>query len=329
MVSIIGGSNNAPISSNSSSLYPWIDSIEGPAIVNQSSEIIITGGDFQNDSTVIVASNSGFGTVSNVKRTPNEIRFNLLCPTIDVYYIQILNGNNSSNTWNSNNNNPYLISRNPITLTNGWLDFRTVNASTLGTVVSYANTSNTTKTLSTAGFSLDATYGLKIGSVTGPSGILAFWLQFNSFAFSFTNAIYEVIFYLPATNSDVHRLAVGLGDHNQTNFRRYLAEIQLLNNQLNYYSRYENILNLPGNNVLSFPYPNIYNSIGFYKFVFNFNLKKLIVHKLFNVNSLDNVNPIFELPIDFVPGATNTSGCPLFLWQNATITSTVVAMKIS
>lgn len=312
----------------SSSQAPYIESVSGTLIINTPSELIFYGGNFNYDSELIISSNTGNATITNIVKTPNKIICTVTVDNTGLYYYRIQNGTLSSNAWLSGNQYPYLQSRNPILLTNGWLDFRSANSANFGTVISHVNASLGTKTFANSGFSLDASLGLKIGS-SGNAALFGNYIQFNSFNFDFYSTKYEVIASYNTINDTYYRMAVGLGNPASNNVRRYSTEVQLGATLLNHYFRYDNIPAISSDSNYSFKSATLYNTIGYYKFIYDFRTKKINLHKLSNLTDLDATNLLFTFPIDPVSDYSNSSGCPLFQWVSANSTSYIVAIKIS
>lgn len=310
------------LASQNNSYTPFIESIEGTAIVNQSSEVKILGKNFTSESEVICNT----GTVSNVQKSPELITFDCLASSPGSALVEVKNGLLSSEDWSSQST-PVLIARNSLNLTNGWLDFRTVDPATLGTVFSHVNASLSTKTFVNSGYTLDATDGLKIGE-TGTTNSFSNYIQFNSFQFIDKNCKIEYIYKIVIDLSppQPNRLNIGIGRSSTNNLM--LHGVDNFGGQAGR-KNHNNGLSPFWLTVSTF-YSNTYfpvNSTLILKYVWDMTTQTFSVYNNINLSNFELGDLILSNPI----GSLNNSDVsirPVFQFYNPNSNSSVIAMKI-
>ncbi|HEY9864026.1 MAG TPA: hypothetical protein V6D21_07590 [Candidatus Obscuribacterales bacterium] len=321
---------------------PYISGVEGVAILGVNSTITIKGFNFNPSSEVICNA----GIISNIKKDPETIIFDCLASSPGSFLVEVRNGTLSSLDWNSDFQ-PVLMARNPLNLTNGWLDFRTANSSNFGSVVvSHINQGLATKTFANSGYTLDVIKGLCIGSkgTNNSSSLWANYIQFNDYLFPLTSTKLTVVYNTNteqtnvATNSSFYhnlRMAIGNPLTNNNN---------ITNNTLVACS------NFSGNTWIDRRYNNssistlrlyplnpiLINSIYNVKVIFDYFNNTVNVYMLNDLNNLDAAGTLVmdNIPIQFKENnyVMSPSGIPLFQFQNPSnltpVLSSVIAMKI-
>ena len=315
---------------------PYIENIEGFAIVGQVSPIKINGVNFGPDTTII----SSLGTISNIRKNPEKIEFDILAATAGSSSVEVRSGGLSSNDWNSSYT-PLLIARNGLNLTNGWLDFRTANSSNFGSVTSHVNQGLGIKTFANSGYFLDSTKGLMNANTGTTNSFILFlnYIQFNSYNFPLASTKLTVI-YIANTSlylnnlSHPYLLRVGIGNPDLNN--NLLAVFSTYGDRAWVHRRYTtnsltDLALYPTNSLLN-------NNIYYLKIVFNYFNNTLSVYKLNDLTDLDSIGTLVldNIPIQFIKVkdsgdsdyALPTSGIPMFQFSNPNSLSSVVAMKI-
>lgn len=298
---------------------PFISEVTGTAIINSLSEVTVTGFNFTPDSQIV----TNAGIISDIQISPEKIIFNILASAIGVYPIEVKNSDLSSNNWN----NPYqaiLIARNALNLTNGWLDFRTIDGSTLGSVTSHINQNLSTKTFSNSGYTLDPVRGLIFNNATFTANSTANYIQFNNFLFPLSASKFEIFVNLNTSVSSRIRFGIGaIGTNTSITVLDYLSNSFIVSQRfLNPY-----VLNTScsvgnlNNNLLT-------NNSYIIKVVLNFITSKIEVHRLNDNSNLEATNKIEELPINFLNREQNIEGFPLINFYNSESLSSVIAIKI-
>lgn len=301
---------------------PYIESVEGTALIGQSSEIIVSGGNFTPYSKILCNA----GAISNIKRSPDKIIFNLLASSTGSFPVEIKNGDFSSNTWNSSYT-PLIIARNSLNTTSGWLDFRTANSANFGNITSHINQNLSSKTFANSGFALDPTRGL-IFNGTGTTSSYNNYIQFNSYSFPLEEV--KIEYLISYTITDFSRMRSCIGD---LSYNIPENSIDLISSTINCGYRFgEQALSLCTANIRadsSFPA----NSNIYIKICWDFISKRIKIYKLSELN-FDSGALKFEFPINLfsngIPSRTimPTAGVPLFQFSNSGSLSSVIAMKI-
>ncbi|MFM6401714.1 IPT/TIG domain-containing protein, partial [Planktothrix sp.] len=195
-------------------LTPFIEEIEGTALIGQPSKITIKGYNFNPESEIICNA----GILSNIQISPNAIYFDCLSSFPGSYPVEVKNNSLSSNDWNRPSA-PILIARNLLNITDGWLDFRSVNSENLGSIISHINQNLATKNFTNSGYSLDATRGL-IFNGSGTVNSTNNYIQFNSLEFPLSESKIEMILIID-TFSLNNRLRISIGNPVTNNYVNY------------------------------------------------------------------------------------------------------------
>lgn len=306
-------------------LTPYIDSIEGTALIGQPSKITIKGSNFNPESEIICTA----GILSNIQISPNAIYFDCLASSPGSYPVEVKNNSLSSNDWN-NSYSSILVARNELNITNGWLDFRTANSANFGNITSHINQSLSTKTFTNSGYTLDATRGLILNNSTFTANSTANYIQFNSYPFPLSISKFEIIcnFDTTFTTVAVNRARIGLGLPGSVN--TLISGIEYTGGNLMFNSRFLSPYTGYASLYLGSLNSQLLNNNFYYlKFIFNFISGKIEVHKLNNNNDLESINKIEEIPINILGRTIHNEGIPLFNFYNSGSLSSVIAMKIS
>lgn len=305
-------------------LTPYISEVQGTALIGTLSEITITGFNFNPNSQIICNA----GIISDIQISPELIIFNILADTPGSYPVEVKNNNLSSNDWNS----PYqaiLIARNPLNLTDGWLDFRIANSANFGSVISHINQNLSIKNFANSGYSLDASRGLIFNHATSTANSPNNYIQFNSYLFPLDATKYEIFanFDTTFTTIAINRLRAGLATSG--NFNTLIASTDYTGGNFIFTSRflspYLNNVSLYLGNVNS---QLLNNNFYYLKFVFDFIFQKIEIHKLTDNSNLDADNKIEEFPLNPLNRTMNVDGVPLFNFFNSGSLSSVIAIKI-
>lgn len=298
---------------------PYIESVEGTALIGQSSEIIVNGGNFTPYSKILCNA----GAISNIKRSPDKIIFNLLASSTGSFPVEIKNGDFSSNAWNSNYQ-PILIARNSLNVTNGWLDFRTANSASLGSVTSHINQGLSVKNFANSGFALDPVRGLVFNNSTFTANSSNNFIQFNSFLFPLESSSLEIVAIFNTASSLFSRFRIGFGREDQTNSS--INGLEIVSGFLQYYYLFGDPGPAVSANIRStstFPTGGTYTIRASWDFC----EKRVSIYYLSNLDFLGNLK--FQFPINlFEPTFDYSQGNPLFIFYNSGSLSSVIAMKI-
>lgn len=312
---------------NNNNEIPYIESVEGVAIVGEVSLIVVHGLNFKVNTQIICS----LGEITNIRRNPEKIEFDILASATGSAPIELRNSGLSSYDWDSSYT-PLLIARNGLNLTNGWLDFRTADSSGFGSVVSHVNQGLATKTFLNSGYFLDDEKGLCIGATGTNYNASANYIQFNSFSFPLESTKCEFIIINDTTLINAiypGRTRFSVGQTNE-NTNKIISGFEAYSIYINIFYEYitSNPLLLqvaPSNSISP-------NSVYLFKVVFDFFEKTVNVFKLddlLNFNSAGNF-VIKDIPISLLPESERSIvGVPLFNFFNPNSLSSVVAMKIN
>lgn len=303
---------------------PYILEVEGVAILGQNSTITIKGFNFNPGSEVICSA----GIISNIKKDPEQISFDCLASSLGSFLVEVRNNSLSSLDWNSNFAS-ILIARNALNLTNGWLDFRTTDSSSLGSVVSHVNQGMGNKNLDNSGYFVDIEKGLCIGN-SGVTNSFGNYIQFNNFPFPTESTRLELIMIastLLTSGLHLERLRVGLGDFDSVN--NNFINFETFGNTTIVNRKIKN--GIPESRLNIYPINSLLiNSTYYLKIIFDFFTRTVAIYKLNSLNDLDSLGSfvIDNIPVSLPEITLPDTVVPLFQYINPNSLSSVVAMKI-